>query len=185
MFDTIFGLPVHALVVHATVVVVPTAALAVGLSAGWPRFRRWAGFLPLLLSLLAVVLVPISTSSGEALERRVGPSDLVERHADLAEGLLLPVLVLLVAAVAVYWVHLKEDAVDAPAGWAARAVERTGGSGRPGVAVMAVVSVVAAVGVIGTVVQVARIGHSGAEAAWSGVAAQSPSPQDGDQDGDK
>lgn len=174
MFDTIFGLPVHALVVHATVVVVPTAALSVALAAGWPRFRRWAGFLPLLLSLVAVILVPISTSSGEALEKRVGQSDLVEQHAHLADGLLLPVLVLAVAALAVYWVQLKEHAVHTPGGWAARAIERTGGPGRPGVAVLAAVSLVAAVGVIGTVVQVARIGHSGAEAAWSDVAAQPP-----------
>ena len=172
MFDTILGLPMHALVVHATVVVVPTAALAVALASSWARFRRWAGFLPLLLSAIAVVLVPVSTSSGEALQQRVGSSALVERHAHLADGLLLPVLVLVVAAVAVYWVHLKERAVDGPGGRAARMVVGVGGPGRPGAAVMAVVSLVAAVGVIATVVQVARIGHSGAEAAWSKVAAQ-------------
>lgn len=178
MFDTIFGLPVHALVVHATVVIVPTAALSVALAAGWARFRRWAGFLPLLLSVIAVILVPISTSSGEALERRVGPSDLVERHAQLAEGLLLPVLVLVLAALALYWVHLKEQAVDTPSGWAAQAAERTGGPGRPGTAVIAAISLIAAIGVIGTTVQVARIGHSGAEAAWSDVADKPvPSPE--------
>ena len=181
MFDTIFGLPVHALVVHATVVIVPTAALAVALAAGWARFRRWAGFLPLLLSAIAVILVPISTSSGEALEQRVGHSDLVERHAELAEGLLLPVLVLALAALALYWVQLREEAVGTPGGWAARAAERTGGTGRPGVAVMAVISLVAAVGVIGTVVQVARIGHSGAEAAWSTVADQPLPPDESDR----
>lgn len=32
MFDTIAGLPTHPLVVHATVVVVPVAALVVGLA---------------------------------------------------------------------------------------------------------------------------------------------------------
>jgi hypothetical protein len=180
VFDTIFGLPVHALVVHATVVIVPTAALSVALAAGWARFRHWAGFLPLLLSAIAVILVPISTSSGEALERRVGHSDLVEKHAQLADGLLLPVIVLALAAVALYWVHLKEQAVDTPSGWAAQAAGRTGGSGRPGIAVMAVISLVAAVGVIGTTVQVARIGHSGAEAAWSDVANQPvPSQENG------
>ena len=178
MFDTIFGLPVHALVVHATVVIVPTAALAVALAAGWARFRHWAGFLPLLLSAIAVILVPISTSSGEALEQRVGHSDLVEQHARLAEGLLLPVLVLALAALALYWVHLREQAVSTPGGWASRVAERTGGTARPGVAVMAVISLVAVVGVIGTVVQVARIGHSGAEAAWSTVADQPPAESD-------
>lgn len=33
MFDTIFGLPMHPLVVHATVVIVPLAALVVALAA--------------------------------------------------------------------------------------------------------------------------------------------------------
>jgi hypothetical protein len=172
VFDTILGLPMHALVVHATVVVVPTAALAVALAAGWARFRRWAGFLPLLLSAIAVVLVPLSTSSGEALQQRVGSSALVERHAQLAEGLLLPVLVLAIAALAVYWVHLKERAVDGADGRIVRVIAGVGGPGRPSAAVMVLVSLVAAVGVVGTVVQVARIGHSGAEAAWSKVAAQ-------------
>jgi hypothetical protein len=181
VFDTIFGLPVHALVVHATVVVVPAAALSVALAAGWGRFRRWAGFLPLLLSGLAVLLVPISTSSGEALEQRVGHSDVVENHAHLAEGLLLPVLVLALAAMALYWVHLKEGAAEAPHGRMARIAERAGGPGRPGLAVMAVVSLLAAGGSIATVVQVARIGHSGAEAAWSDVVTQTPpAPDDAD-----
>jgi hypothetical protein len=167
VLDTIFGLPVHALIVHATVVIVPSAAGAVALAAGWPRFRRWAGVLPLVLSAIAVLLVPLSTGSGEALEQRVGHSDLIERHAQLAEGLLLPVLILAVAAAALFWLYLKEVAVTEPGGRAARAVERAGGPGRPGTVIMVALSLVAAVGVIGTVVQVARIGHSGAEAAWS------------------
>jgi len=61
MFDTIFDLPVHPLVVHATVVALPAAALAVGLAAVLPRFRRWAGLLPLALASAALVLVPVTT----------------------------------------------------------------------------------------------------------------------------
>ena len=53
MLDTVLGLPVHPLIVHATVVVVPTAALAVGLYAVWPRFRAWARWGPLALALAA------------------------------------------------------------------------------------------------------------------------------------
>jgi hypothetical protein len=54
MLDTVFGLPVHALMVHAIVVVVPTAAAAVVLSVLWRRFRVWAGPGPMALSVLAV-----------------------------------------------------------------------------------------------------------------------------------
>ena len=47
---TVFGLPLHPLIVHATVVIVPTAALAVLLATFWPRFRRWASWGPLALA---------------------------------------------------------------------------------------------------------------------------------------
>jgi len=176
VFDTIFGLPLHPLVVHATVVIVPTAALAVALAAVWPRFRRWAGFLPLLLSAAAVMLVPLSTSSGEALERRLPSSPLVEAHVRLADGLLLPVLVLFVAAVALYAVQVKEQAPEWMPDRVGATLARVGGKGDPPRAVLAAVVLIAVLGSGATLVQVARIGHSGAKAAWSDVAAKSPQP---------
>ena len=53
---TVFGLPLHPLIVHATVVVVPTAAFAVLLATFWPRFRRWASWGPAAAAALAVVI---------------------------------------------------------------------------------------------------------------------------------
>ncbi len=75
MLDTVFGLPMHPLIVHATVVIVPTAALLVALAAIYPRFRGWAGPVPALAALLSCVLVPLSTgrarscSTGSATPR--------------------------------------------------------------------------------------------------------------------
>ena len=68
MPDTVFGLPAHPLIVHATAVLVPLAALLVILAGCWPRFRAWAGPLPMGLSLVGLVLTPLSTASGENLE---------------------------------------------------------------------------------------------------------------------
>ena len=85
MFDTIAGLPLHPLVVHATEVLVPSAALVIALAALWPTFRRWARFLPLGLALVSLVLVPISIQSGEALQERVKESSLIETHSELAD----------------------------------------------------------------------------------------------------
>jgi uncharacterized membrane protein len=48
MFDTVAGLPMHPLIVHATVAVVPTAALVVGLAGVWPTFRARTGALALV-----------------------------------------------------------------------------------------------------------------------------------------
>ncbi len=177
MLDTIAGLPIHPLIVHATVVIVPAAALAVALAALVPRFRRWAGIVPLGLSALAVILTPLSTQSGESLEERVGESDLVEAHAQLGDGLLKWVLLLFVGAALLYWVD-----------WTAKRAARAGTTIAPttGRRVLAVAAIVVAlVASLGTTVQVVRIGHSGAQAAWSDVVdSTNPPAGEGDADSD-
>lgn len=149
MFDTIAGLPLHPLVVHATEVIVPGAALAVLLAATWSRFRRWSGPLPLGLALASLVLVPVTTQSGQALERRVGESSLIEIHSGLAEGLLPWVIGLVVVAGATVWWNRGE--------------RRAGAARTPrwvGIALIA--AAVTATG--GMTVRAIRIGHSGATA---------------------
>lgn len=150
MLDTVFGLPVHPLVVHATVVVVPAAAVAVALAVLWPRFRRWAGWAPAALAVAAVVLTPLSTSSGESLEHQIGGSSLIEDHSRLADMLLWWVLPLAVLAVLAYVLLTFRGG---------RPHQRS----RPLVGVLVVASVIVA---LGTLVQVVLIGHSGAKAAW-------------------
>ncbi|WP_380168195.1 DUF2231 domain-containing protein [Jannaschia sp. R86511] len=175
MLDTIAGLPIHPLVVHATVVVVPAAALAVAVTALSSRVRRWAGWGPLALALAALVLVPLSTSSGESLEERVGEGALVERHAELGEGLLVWVAVLVLAAVALrvrdrYVARRTPSVADRRDAAVAGTPARRG----PGVLLLSAAALLLVVaGVGGTLVQTVLIGHSGAEAAWGDVAAPS------------
>lgn len=154
LLDTISGLPVHPLVVHATEVVVPTAALVVLIAALWPRFRCWAKFLPLGLALAALVLVPLATESGEKLEERVTETNLVETHADMAEGLLPWVIGLVVVAAVLLW-------------WNYREVTGRAASPRSPKRVAIVLAVAALTASTGTTVQAIRIGHSGATAVWS------------------
>lgn len=154
MPDNVFGLPVHPLIVHATVFVVPTAALAVALYALWPRFRVWAGWGPVALSIAAVVLTPLSTSSGESLQHRIGGSKLIDEHSQLADLLIWWVVPLAVLAAVLFWWH-RRDTTTRPA-----AIK----------AVLAVLSVAVAVG---TLVQVVLIGHSGATASWGDTPAAS------------
>ena len=152
---TVFGLPLHPLIVHATVVIVPTAALAVLLATFWPRFRRWASWGPLTLALLSVVLVPLTSSTGESLEHTLPGSALIEQHAHLGDELLPWVIVLAVGALGLSWpliTGLRSSLPTLPR-W-----------------MTALVLVIVLVGAVGTLVQVVRIGHSGAEAAWSDVA---------------
>lgn len=161
MFDTIFGLPLHPLVVHATEVLVPLAAAFVVLTAAWPRFRRWSGYLTLGLTLVALVLVPISKESGEALEERVSENALIERHAELADGLLPWVIGLVVVAAALLWWNLRERRASASA-----SSEHDAKAGPRWIAITLIALALVAAG--GTTVQAVLIGHSGATAVWSG-----------------
>jgi hypothetical protein len=145
------------------VVIVPAAALSVLLAALWPRFRRWAGPLPLGLAVAGLILDPLSTSSGESLEHQVPHSALIEKHSHLADGLLPWLIALVVVAAGMYAWHWRQG----------RRGSGNGATSRAWVPV--VISVLAVAAAVGTSVQVVLIGHSGAKAAWSGVATHSTS----------
>jgi hypothetical protein len=159
MFDTFFGLPLHPLVVHATEVIVPAAAVMVVLTATWPRFRRWAGYLTIVTALVALALVPISKESGERLEARIGENALVETHAELADGLLPWVIGLSAIAAALLWWNIRERRVLARQGdEASRSLQW----------VPIVLLITAVIVAAGTITDAVLIGHSGATAVWSG-----------------
>lgn len=172
LFDTIAGLPVHPLVVHATEVIVPLTAIAVLLAALWPWFRRWAGILPLGLAAASMVLVPVTKESGEALLQRVGGNEQLARHESLADGLVPWTIGLFLAALGVTWWWWTErraaqaaraDVAAVPAGAAPTAATR------PVPVWLAAVLVVVALGTsVGTTVQAILVGHSGATAVWQG-----------------
>lgn len=155
MLDSFFGLPLHPLVVHATVVLVPLAAILLIASAASARVRRWAGVLPVVFAVLAAILVPVTTSSGEALAHRVGEGGLVEAHAEMGEQLLPFSIAVAVLAAALWWLTRAERVGD-------------GVKGTTKTLVMVIVALSVIAG-LGSIVQVARIGHSGAEAAWTDV----------------
>lgn len=165
---TILGLPLHPLVVHAAVVLVPLAALLLIAAAVSVRVRRWAGWLTPAVATIALVLVPLATSSGENLEGSVGESALVETHAEMGEQLLPWAIAVAVLSFALVWWDRRE-----------RSLPR-GGTNRGLAAALAVLAVVSG---LGAGVQVARIGHSGAKAVWSKQAATSGS-QGGEKDAD-
>jgi hypothetical protein len=96
VLNTFHGLPTHALIVHLTVVALPTAAITGIIVALWPWARRRYGVLVGLLAIVSAILVPITVSSGQDLynrqSARFGPADvteagLMQKHMDLAEAL--------------------------------------------------------------------------------------------------
>ena len=156
---TIFGLPLHPLVVHATVVLVPLTALLVILTAVSPRVRAWAGPLPLIGAVICTALAPLSTSTGENLEHSLPHSAAIERHAELGDMLIWFSLGMLVVSASTYFLH------------------RRGSVGKGLSSALMVLGVVAG---IATMVQVVLIGHSGAKAVWDNTGQTAAGQTSGD-----
>lgn len=153
MLSTIFGLPTHPLVVHAVVVLLPLAALTGVVVAVWPAARARYAVPVLALTTAALLSIPVATETGEHLEPHVRPSALVERHTEMADGL-LPFAFLLWLGLAVM-VAVRWYTASRTVSW--------------GKYLTAAAAVVAVAGAVISGVQVTRIGHSGAKAAWHGV----------------
>jgi hypothetical protein len=146
---TFRGLPLHPLVVHAVVVLLPLTAVCVVLHAVWPPAARRLGIVTPLLGVASVILVPLAVSSGEHFAAAFGTPvpPLIERHEQLAERLLPWTIGLAVVAVLV-WAATR---------WSPARVFRIG------------VAALALVAAVGTAVTVAQVGEAGSRAVWSGV----------------
>lgn len=143
MFDLVNGLPIHPLVVHAVVVLLPLACLGTLAVAVRPAWRSRYAHLVAAAALLSTVLIPVATSSGEALEKHVGDPG---KHAALGDQLIWFAVPLLVVSVLMVWLDRR-------------------GARTPRTAMRAV-SVLAVVAALAAGVQVYRVGDSGARAAW-------------------
>lgn len=71
MFDYVFGLPMHALVIHGVVVLVPLSAVCAMAYAAMPGWRRLLLWPTALGALVSGVSAFVAAESGESLLRRV------------------------------------------------------------------------------------------------------------------
>ncbi|AGW41605.1 hypothetical protein O159_15540 [Leifsonia xyli subsp. cynodontis DSM 46306] len=161
------GLPLHPLLVHFVVVLVPLAAICAVLVPIWPAARRRLGIVTPLLALLNMALVPIVTDAGEWLQKRVPPTPLIEQHAALGR-MLYPWVIAVFVFAAVQWSWFSFfDREDSPR--------------RPPAVVRRVVTVVlAAIALglaIGSTVEVILIGEAGARAIWENSFSPTPLPE--------
>lgn len=154
--DLIGGIPVHPLVVHAVVVLLPLAALGTLAVVARGRWRRAWGVPVLLIAAAGVVGVPVAARTGEQLAAALPSNPLIDVHEERAE-LLLPFavafLVLLAATVLVGRVGDRTSDGGAPA--RSRAELAVG-----------LLAAVAGIAVTGLVLW---IGHAGSVAVWSGL----------------
>jgi hypothetical protein len=110
---TVDGIPAHPLVVHATVVLLPLAAVGTLLLVARPVWRRQLGVWVLLLALVGVASVPVAQRTGAELAASFGGgSPLVAIHATRAATLLPAALVFLLLLAASVLVGRRADAAQ-------------------------------------------------------------------------
>ena len=98
LLDTIGGLPIHPLVVHFAVVLLPLAASANILAIYIPRFRKNYGFISVVGVFLGTGAAVVAKQSGEALSARIGTP---QTHANY--GNLLPLVSGVFFIAALFW----------------------------------------------------------------------------------
>jgi hypothetical protein len=174
VFDLINGLPWHPLVVHAVVVLLPLAAFGTIALALRPAWRHHYGPVVVAAGVLGVILCPVATSSGEALQSRVGSPG---EHAELGDQLVwFAIPLVLLSAALVYLDRRRVIASDGPGASTATATRTTTSP-----TTLRVVAVLAVIAALALTVQVVRVGDSGARAAWGDrVASGSSHSSDGD-----
>jgi uncharacterized membrane protein len=167
--EKIFGLPVHPLVVHIPVAMLPLAVIGVGfmlVRRSWYERYRWA---VLGIGAIGTLGAIIATSSGESLQERIGQKEgqaaarAIGDHAeagDLARTLAIVFFVALAAYVLVPWyLHRRAAAQGAETPPAADVGPRW---------LRPTLMVAVALTAIASTVSIVEAGHSGAGQAWEG-----------------
>lgn len=144
MFD-VFGLPLHPLVVHAVVVLLPLSALGLIACVAVSRWRRHYAGLSVLGLTAGAASAFVAAASGNALAAQVGTP-----LAHQAIGQLLPWVAAATLALSAVWYFLQRGRDEQ-----APLVRGMG--------------VLAAVAAAASIVVTVLVGHSGATAVWGGT----------------
>ena len=144
MFDTVLGLPVHALVVHGVVVLLPLMAIITAVVACIPRWRVRAAWPVAVIDAGMVAITFVARQSGKALQARLG-SQIAQEHAAVGRNLIWFAFGMFLVSVVVAVMRRSPRATVGAAG-----------------------AVVAGLLVIWWTV---RVGHTGADALWKGIVA--------------
>ena len=143
-FDLITGLPVHVLITHAVVVLLPLAVLTLILVVTIPKLRSHYRYPAVGLAIVSAISAIIAEQSGTALQARVVyPGE----HAEWGE--MLPPVAVALAVLSVIWLIVSRMA-----------------SSRGKVLAAILGGVIIVVGIIAVVITV-QAGHSGSEQTWS------------------
>jgi hypothetical protein len=148
VFDTVLGLPVHALVIHGVVVLLPLMAFITAVVACVPRLRVLAAWPVALVDGGMVAMTFVARQSGQALQTRLG-GQIAKDHAALGINLIWFALAMFAASLVVAAMRRSERATV-------------------GIVLTVVTGVLALWWTI-------RVGHSGSSAVWTNIVASTNS----------
>lgn len=143
---TISGLPVHVLLVHLVVVLLPLTAAAAALASVWPAAQRKLTFLIPLGALVGAIAAPVTIQAGKSLATTFGNPPFLDSHRTYGQ-LVLPWALALLVTTALQYAYWRQDRPRD--GWQPKAISA--------------VVILAAIGTTGIVV---LTGDSGARAVW-------------------
>jgi hypothetical protein len=145
---TLAGLPLHPLLVHSAVVLVPLVAIGALVMSYLPSFSRRHGKIILILAVIAQVSVFLAKMSGEAFAEILDKN--VEKHAELGE------ITPLVTLPMVILIYLR---------WRLDRSGSTFGS----VVIRRLTSVALVVSSLVSIIVIVLVGHSGASSVWGWI----------------
>jgi hypothetical protein len=147
-FGMLAGLPLHPLLVHSAVVLVPLVSIGALVMSYLPSFSRRHGKLILILAVIAQVSVFLAKMSGEAFAEILDKN--VEKHAELGE--IAPLVT--IPMVALIYLRWRMD----------RAGSTTGS-----VVIRRLISVALVIASLVSLVVIFLVGHSGASSVWGWI----------------
>lgn len=155
----IFGLPLHPLVVHGAVVLVPLALIGAITISFWPAARRQYGKLTLVIAVIAAGFAGVARLSGDALlQTKPAVSPVLEGHESWGEAVIYPAIAVIIGVGLILlaeWLRAK-DPETGTAGY-------TNPRARLAVLLGGAVNVIAAATGL---VLITLAGHSGATSVW-------------------
>lgn len=148
LFGSVAGLPLHPLVIHASIVLIPLVAIGALVMSYLPSFSRRYGKLILFIALFAQISLFLAKVTGEAFEEILDKD--MGNHAELGE--IAPFITLpMVALIYLRW-RLDRSGATVGSVWVRR-----------------LTSLALIVASLASIAVIVLVGHSGAESVWGWI----------------
>lgn len=148
LFGSVAGLPLHPLVIHASIVLIPLVAIGALIMSYLPSFSRRYGKLILVIALFAQLSLFLAKVTGEAFEEILDKD--MGNHAELGE--IAPFITLpMVALIYLRW-RLDRSGATVGSVWVRR-----------------LTSLALIVASLASIAVIVLVGHSGAESVWGWI----------------